>query len=231
LFRGLQIFGNGGNTIQGNLIGTNAAGTGPLGNGLAGVQIFSPNNTVGGIDSNRTDSNNPANRIAFNGGDGVKVNGDLDNAFAARNSILSNSIFSNGDLGIDLDGGTDPSNPDGDGVTANDAKDRDTGPNTLQNFPKLTFATTTVFGTTINGRLNSRPRKTFTIQFFASQKKDPSGIDEGKTLLRSKTVTTDDKGNAFFSVATSVLTGKVVTATATNASGNTSEFSRGFTVP
>lgn len=228
-FRGLNIAGDGGNTIQGNLIGTKANGTEPLGNGLVGVQIFSPHNTVGGIDGNRTDTNNPANLIASNGTDGVKVNGGLDITFAARNRILSNSIFSNGDLGIDLDGGIDPSNADG--VTANDDKDRDTGPNTLQNFPKLTSATTTSFGTTIKGILNSRPGKTFTIQFFSSQTKDPSGFGEGKTFLRSKSVTTNDRGKAFFSAVTSVLTGQVVSATATSAWGNTSEFSRGFEVP
>jgi hypothetical protein len=103
--------------------------------------------------------------------------------------------------------------------------------NNLQNFPILTSATTTVFGTTINGTLNSRPRKSYTIQFFSSQTKDPSGFGEGETFLRSKTVTTNDRGRATFSVVTSVLTGKVVTATATNASGNTSEVSRSFRVP
>jgi hypothetical protein len=191
-----------------------------------GVLNISPNNTVGGIDCDPTDNNSPANLIAFNGDNGVLVFGVF--GFSAGNRILSNSIFSNGGLGIDLTA-TSVFSPDG--VTANDKKDKDTGANNLQNFPILTSATTTVFGTTINGTLNSRPRKTYTIQFFSSQTKDPSGFGEGETFLRSKTVTTNDRGRATFSVVTSVLTGKVVTATATNASGNTSEVSRCFTGP
>src|SRR3712207_8411679 len=42
------------------------------------------------------------------------------------NSILDNSISSNGSLGISLNGAAPP----------NDPKDRDTGPNNLQNFPR-----------------------------------------------------------------------------------------------
>jgi hypothetical protein len=168
-----------------------------------GVLNISPNNTVGGIDCDPTDNNSPANLIAFNGDNGVLVFGVF--GFSAGNRILSNSIFSNGGLGIDLTA-TSVFSPDG--VTANDKKGKDTGANNLQNFPILTSATTTVFGTTINGTLNSRPRKTYTIQFFSSQTKDPSGFGEGETFLRSKTVTTNDKGRATFSVVNVGIDGK-----------------------
>jgi hypothetical protein len=238
LKRGLQIFGNGGNTIQGNLVGTKANGTEALGNGREGVQIFSPNNTVG---NSTGDDEAGANLIAFNGTDGVQVVGGP-SAFAVGNRILSNSIFSNGGpaegaLGIDLDG-IGFSNPDGDGVTANDSDDTDTGPNTLQNFPVLTSATRSGLdgSTTIEGALNSTASTTFTVQFFSNPSADPSNHGEGKTYLGQKSdVTTDPSGNASFTFTTqeNVALGHFVTATATRLDTstnpatptNTSEFS------
>jgi hypothetical protein len=217
LSRGLSIADNGGNTIQGNLIGTKANGTEPLGNGQEGVELFSPNTTVGG-DNADSDNAGEGNRIAFNGTDGVKVNGGRNNAFAVGIRILNNSIFSNGNLGIDLDGG-DPldSNPD-DGVTANDRKDRDTGPNNLQNFPRLASATTADPGiTTIKGTLNSRPRKTFLIQFFSSETKNSAGFAEGKTFVGQLTKKTNREGKFSFTLRTVLPTGEnLVTATATS---------------
>ena len=214
--KGLSIADNGGNTIQGNLIGTKANGTEPLGNGLEGVEIFSPNNTVGGDEAD-SPNDGDGNRIAFNGGDGVQVLGGRGSPFAVGNRILNNSIFSNGNLGIDLDGGEGFSNPDADGVTANDRKDRDTGPNNLQNFPRLTFVTTADPGiTTIKGTLNSRPRKTFLIQFFSSETKNSAGFAEGKTFVGQLTKKTNRDGKLSFSLRTVLPTGQnLVTATAT----------------
>ena len=238
LGRGLSIADNGGNTIKGNLIGTKANGTEPLGNGREGVEIFSPNNTVGGDD---TDSDNAGegNRIAFNGSDGVQVLGGRNNPFAVGNRILYNSIFSNGNLGIDLDGGPGFSNPDADGVTTNDRRDRDTGPNTLQNFPRLTSATTADPGiTTIKGTLNSRPRKTFLIQFFSSATTNSAGFAEGKTFVGQLTKKTNREGKLAFTHRTVLPTGEnLVTATATSLDTSTtpatlidtSEFSRAVT--
>ena len=203
-----------GNKVQGNIIGANKDGTGALGNNFGGVSIVdASNNTIGG-------SSTAANTIAFNGGDGVGVfyNSFFSNA-PTGNRIHFNSIFSNGLLGIDLGG---------DGRTANDPRDRDTGPNALQNFPVLTSAYSSFTGTTIKGTLNSTPsgkrkKNRFVIQFFSN----PAGGDEGKTFLGQKTVTTSRKGNASFTFTPiqAVSIGEVVTATATNSKGNTSEFS------
>ena len=216
LSSGLNISGNGGNTIQGNLLGTRANGTDPLGNQV-GVKISSPNNTVGGDEAD-SPNDGDGNRIAFNGSDGVQVLGGRGSTFFVGNRILNNSIFSNGNLGIDLDGGPGFSNPDADGVTANDRKDRDTGPNNLQNFPRLASATTADPGiTTIKGSLNSRPRKTFLIQFFSSSAADPSGFGEGKTFVGQLTKKTNREGKLSFSLRTVLPTGEnMVTATATS---------------
>ena len=133
------------------------------------------------------------------------------------NAILSNSIFDNGSLGINLNPG---------GVTANDVQDPDGGANNLQNFPVLLSALSNGSVTTVAGALNSTPATTFTLQFFASLSCDPSGNGEGKRLLGSTTVTTNRGGNIrFFVTVRPAQRGEFVTATATDPNNNTSEFS------
>ncbi len=201
------------NNILGNYIGTNAAGTSALSN-LRGVIINnSSNNTVGGTGAGA------ANTIALNTNDGVLV------LSGTGNSILSNSIHSNGSvagaLGIDLFDN---------GVSANDADDPDTGPNNLQNFPALTSATISADGTTLNvqGALDSTASTSFRVEFFANATCDNSGSGEGRTFLGSATVTTNASGDAAINtnVPVSILVGQAITATATNNTTNdTSEFS------
>ncbi len=58
----------------------------------------------------------------------------------------------------------------------------------------------------------------------------PTGFGEGETFLGQKTVRTNRRGKASFTFPTTLAAGQVVTATATDASGNTSEFSQGRTV-
>ena len=197
--------------VRGNKIGTNAAGRGAVGNGFCGILISyrAINNSIGGTASGQ------GNIIAYNGGSGVSVQ----NSATMSNRITHNSIFSNTGLGIDLG----PA-----GVTPNDTLDADSGPNQLQNFPGLTSAASGTFR--INGRLNSTPSQTFTIEFFASPAGscDPSHFGEGKTYLGSQNVVTNAAGNANFSFRSPVgiRAGQSITATATDSAGNTSEFSR-----
>src|SRR5262249_34831523 len=132
----ITVSGATGNRVQGNDIGTDVNRSAALGNTFDGVFILASasNNTIGGTESGA------GNTIAFNGGDGVLISSGTGNA------ILSNAMFSNGELGIDLA----PI-----GVTPNDSGDGDSGANTLQNFPGLTTATTSGGTTTINGVLVS----------------------------------------------------------------------------
>lgn len=197
------------NRVLGNRIGTTAGGTGALGN-LDGVAI---NGSSGNAIGDGTAGG--SNTIAFNETTGVRV--DDGNGLAKLNRITHNSIFSNDGLGIDLNG---------DGITANDPGDADSGPNNLQNFPVLTFAKSSSTRTTIAGKLNSAPGETFKIEFFSN----PSG-NEGKKFIGQKSVTTDAGGNATFTFnpASTVSVGQTATATATN-KGNTSEFSAPKTV-
>ena len=193
------------NAVQGNLIGTQVDGTTPLAN-FHGVFVSDASgNTIGGSVPAA------ANTISGNLNHGVILVGDT----ARGNSILRNSISDNGRLGIELNN---------DGVTLNDRKDPDAGSNKLQNFPVITSATTTK----VAGKLNSRPGKRFTIQLFSNpQPNFPTGFGEGETFLGQKRVTTNRKGKATFSFTTTLSANQVVTATATDASGNTSEFSQG----
>ena len=236
-----------GNRVQGNYIGISAAGDTTLGNVLDGVRIQADadNNTVGGTTAAAR------NIISGNGSDGVEVRFDsgFDPEAATGNRILSNSIYDNDALGIDLVHSNDPPgvniNDDGDGDGGNpDANPPDpaSAPNRLQNFPVITSAklTTRRIGghrrkvTLIKGTLNSRADKTYNVQFFGSPDGDSSGNGEGKTFLGQKSVTTDGSGDATFTFQSKkkVPNGQVVTATATDQStGDTSEFSKACTVP
>jgi parallel beta-helix repeat protein len=202
----VDLRGSGVVSVAGNLIGTQKDGTSDLGNAGNGVLLRSNDNaTIGGQDPDA------ANVIAFNGGDGVSVD---DNS--TGNRILGNSIFRNGDLGIDLGD---------DGPTANDNGDRDRGANNLQNFPVIASAVTDAGQTTIKGTLGSTKRKRYLIQFFANPAANP---DQGKTFLGEITVRTNRKGKAafIFRPPQPVAAGFFVTATATRLDTNdTSEFS------
>ena len=197
------------NLVQGNYIGTDASGTLNIGNTDYGVlfDISDPsNNTVGGSASGA------GNTIAYNGQDGVGLA-----MSGTGNAVLSNAIHDNGGLGIDLFGA--------DGVTANDAGDTDTGGNDLQNHPTLTSAT--LGSTILSGTFNSTASSTFRLEFFSNSACDGSGNGEGEIYLGYADVTTDGSGNATFTdtFATTSQPGSFLTATATDGSNNTSEFS------
>lgn len=216
--------------ILDNRIGTDRTGSQPLGNGRNGVSLVcagAPRNLVQG------------NTIAYNGEDGFF---DLPDyrfgvAFTADghqgNAVRGNSIFANGGLGINLVPPPFPPTEPPSTVTPNDACDTDGGSNLLQNFPVITAAVTDGAGTTtIDGFLDSRPGASFEIDLFASDAGDPSGFGQGQTWLTTVAVSTDSSCLVDFHVEVPVAVGagSVVTATATDAAGNTSEFSAGLAV-
>lgn len=202
-----------GNLVQGNYIGTDATGTVALGNAGDGIRLKggATNNTIGEIDPGA------GNVISRNLGNGVTVT----DAVTVGNPIRGNSIFANGGLGIDLGN---------DGVTLNDPGDADVGPHASQNYPVLTHAQGGP-STAVRGTLTGTPNTDFVIDFYASPSADPSGHGEGKRYLGSAAVRTDENGNKTFdSAAFAVPLGvsgpdDVITATATDPVGNTSEFS------
>lgn len=221
--------------IEGNFVGTDPSGTEALGNRGDGIELDASDSVVGGstVAKRNLISGNDVDGLSLSGANDVRVENNLigtkadgvgalgnlfngvDTSDTAGVSIVRNSIFSNGQLGIDL--GVD-------GRTLNDLGDADSGANALQNFPVLTSAKTGGGKTTVKGKLNSRPNSGYQIQFFSN----PSGTDEGKKFIGQKSVTTDGSGNATFTFSPSskVAVGQTITATATkNTTGNTSEFS------
>ena len=205
--------------IRGNKIGTDINGTLAIPNGFGVVFNGGTTNSVGGTGAGE------GNIIAFNGSDGILLS-----LSTTRVSIRGNSIFANGGLGINFIG---PLEAPPFGVTANDDCDGDPGPNNLQNFPILTSAVKSGSDLLIEGTLNSTASSTFTLDFYANDACDASGNGEGKTYLGSANVMTGANCIADFTGAnrititppSSVTSGQRVTATATDANGNTSEFS------
>jgi CSLREA domain-containing protein len=246
------------NRIEGNYIGTTADGNGALGNSREGVVVFGANNTVGGADSgagNHIAHNGGAgvavsgpnnsvlsNRIFQNGGDGVVVSGSTDNA------VLSNRISGNAGLGIDL-GNDDITNNDldDDATTVPDA-DVDSGPNGLQNFPRMISAdlNPSTGLTTITGEIESVPGQSYVVEVYLAgtvEDDDPSGHGEGPRLVGRQVVrilANDPDSAAPFTISgiEGVGADQQATATATRidtSSGNqvpedTSEFAQNHNV-
>jgi uncharacterized repeat protein (TIGR01451 family) len=205
---GINIAGGTEVLVSGNFIGTDLTGTLDLGNHTNGVNLASSSNTVGGTNGGA------ANVIDFNGagstGSGVELVGNVN-----QNAILSNSIYENAGLGINLGDGPTPNHPPG-----------STGPNNYQNYPVLSTAQSDGSSTTVQGTLSDAPNTMYLLQFFSSPTEDSTGFGQGDVLVGSLSVTTNSAGNASFTVAVPQAStpGQYISATATDPAGNTSEF-------
>lgn len=197
------------NVIAGNYIGVDVTGSAPLGNRGAGIRFTTEasDNTVGGTEPGA------GNIIANSSWVGIAVFPEA----GTGNRILGNSIFDNAQLGIELNR---------DGVTLNDEDDSDTGPNNLQNFPTLIAAAASSSGAVIEAELVSAPDSAFLVDFFSNLACDEEGHGEGRTPLGGVTLSTDATGMGSIVADFSTISGTVLTATATDADGNTSEFSQ-----
>ena len=212
------VFGGPGAIIQGNFIGTDETGTIDLGNGTSGIAA-TDNSIIGGLASGE------GNVIAYNG-QTLAFSGVAEGGSAV--TIRGNRFFENHPLGIDLLESTVEQT----GVTRNDPGDIDTGANGLQNFPLILSVVPGASTTHIEGILNSTASTTFDVDLYAAPvcQSSPQGFLQGETYLGTLPVTTDGSGNASFEadVPEVLAAGQRVTATATDPSGNTSEFSQGL---
>lgn len=196
--------------IQGNHICVSIDGTRPL--SCANSAIISDNSTGGLIGGTLPGEGNV---IAGSGTNAVSIE------FATGWTMLGNSMYGNG-FGISLGGSDAITAP-----TANDTDDADTGPNNRQNYPVLgpgiVGPVTTV---QVSGSLNSETSKTYRLEFFANAGCDISGHGQGKIFVGTTDVTTNPNDVTFNSLAlTTPRDRHVITATATDPDGNTSEFS------
>jgi CSLREA domain-containing protein len=207
-FGGIKIDGQGTdlNQVYNNRVGISLNNS-AIPNVRFGIQIALTSK------SNRIGPNN----IIANNGIGVELIG----ATTDRHTITQNSIFNNTSLGIDL--------TDIPGVTPNESGDGDTGSNQELNMPVLTTATTSsVTGTACADSVVSKPCR---IEVFIAERRtsDNGGgnYGQGKTFVGSGTTAV----NGLFTVSISGVTGgQYLTATATDAGGNTSEFSQNIQV-
>ena len=218
---GIRLASGSGNTIQGNHIGVAADGTTALGNGGHGVELGVGNgNRVGGT------APGAGNVIAYNGlpsgqGYGVWVQ------FGTGNAIEGNAIYGNGRIAINLLSGDAA-----DGATANDPGDADAGPNNVQNTPEITASTLVGDQLTVSYEVDTAPANAaypLRIEFFRAL--DGAG---GAAFLGSDTYTEADHGGCgaapcaktvTVTPAAALVLTDLLTATATDADGNTSEFS------
>lgn len=208
--------------ISGNYIGTKSDGATALGNTERGIRVgVSTSNTmIGGPEQNA------GNTIAYNGANGISLTSDAGN----NNIIDPNRIFGNALAGIDIGEN---------GLTPNDPTDADVGPNKQQNFP--TFTLSIVGGDLIvNYRVDSAPQHSsygasgIYVEFF---KADVTGA--GRDFLGSDHYLLSDYSNGQPGIrqknlgnaaSLGVAAGDSLTATATDADGNSSEFTPAFPV-
>ncbi len=197
LGNGVEMFSTNNNTVVGSVIGMDAPGLLPVPNKGNGVKISDGfNNIIGRVSAGSNGTaGGPANIIAFNGANGVWV--DSGNA----NGIRENSIYGNTLLGIDL------------GPWANMA----------QAAPALTSSIVLSLGTQVSGTITGSSNTNYTTEFFANDVSAASG----RYSLGTQTVQTNVAGTAAFTFFGSLPPNgaRFVTATATDASDNTSEFS------
>ena len=217
------------NQVKKNLIGAVDAINSPgFGNALNGVHVMfgASNNVIG--------DENPdhGNTIFGNGGNGVLIDEGDDGQQrpsgvpppTVSNSVKGNSILANGSLGIDI------GNP---GRDPNDSGDPDEGANRGQNHPVLrNFEISPTDDVSIDVWVDSDPQNQnygqngLKIEFY---KADIFG--QGQLYLTSVDWTADDYNNGDFrnyylgnANNLGITATDQITATATDADGNTSEF-------
>ena len=237
--QGIDLLGQASaNVIQGNYIGVGADGQKDLGNladgisccGISADRQPGQENLIGGV------SAGAGNVIAYNGWAGIAVGRGSPYETGPVVSILGNSVYSNGNLGIEL---VPPLG--GGGPTPNDSGDADAGPNDLQNFPVIESISSGGGQTVANASFNSTPNTDFRLEFFrnesCNQPASPSFLwyfGEGQTLVGAEQVTTDAAGDwsGAVSLAGATAPTEVITSTATrftergvSLAGSTSEFS------
>ncbi len=202
------------NLVYFNTIGQTKGGT-PMANGTGLV-----------LSMNAVNNDIVSNTLAYNLGDGVQMTG----SGVYHNLLYRNSIYLNGDLGIDLGG---------DGVSLNDPGDIDTGANELLNYPSIEEANLNSTGKIeVSGNLVGQPNTTYKVDVFASGfcNSNVAGQDygEGQYHLGQITVSTDALGSANFVAAFAGginVPGRYITATTTDNNNNTSEFSKCVAIP
>jgi hypothetical protein len=198
---GVEVEGSG-NRVFGNLIGESASGV-PIGNQGDGVHL---------LDSLTSGNHVRENLIAHNGGNGIRVA----ESAGSGNRLRRNRMHDNDGFGVDLG----PAGP-----TPNDIEDADSGPNNLQNTPVIDFANIVDGALHVQFRVEAAAGNTalpLDIDFYLA---DGTGRRQGHRFLTTRQF--EFAGTYVYTNLglPSGTTGGLVLAMATDADGNSSEFS------
>jgi parallel beta-helix repeat protein len=253
---GIFLLGTVDAVVHGNTSGTNAAGTAALPNGIDGIAVDGsgsneildnlvsgnkgqgislfgiafPSTSANVVQGNRVGTNADGSDTIPNAGDGIRVFNGFGNFIGGDTALQGNIVQGNGVAGVFI-GSTDDTVPStGNLIRFNQIWDNG-GKGILFGFegendglaaPAITSAT----GSAVSGTLNAEPSTGYTIDLYASDQCDASGMGEGQTPLASLTLTTHPNGAAAWNRSGTVPAGEVVTATTTSSLTNdTSEFS------
>ncbi|MFO0043247.1 MAG: Calx-beta domain-containing protein [Pseudomonadota bacterium] len=217
--RGVVIAGAGptnGTRVIGNFIGTDVTGTLPLGNGNLGIELSTGVNgvqppLVGGTLAGE------GNVIAFNGTQGVATRN-------TRGQVIGNLIFRNGQLGISSRTGDNGTNG---GRLPNDPGDPDNPANNGQNFPDISAYALSGGNVNLSYRVDSTTANSaypLRVEFFKADG------DEGRDLIGFDSYLAAE-AQTVKAISLPIPSGltlgadDVIVGTATDAQGNTSEFS------
>ncbi|MFZ4759805.1 MAG: beta strand repeat-containing protein, partial [Burkholderiaceae bacterium] len=223
---GMWLGGGANHVVQGNRIGTAVDGTTLIGNTTEGGLAFTnavTDTTVGGSGAGEP------NVIAGNApGFGLIARAGWSGGVPARIRVTRNSIYGNvAGQGLELVQGYDGTHVYG--PTANDGATNALTPNNGIDSPVFTRATLSGTTLSLTGYVGSAAGQTafpnMTIEVFASDG-DSSGVGSGRTYLGA---IAGGGANGSFSGTLDVtglglVAGARITATAIDASGNTSEF-------
>jgi len=220
--RGVVIAGAGptnGTRVIGNFIGTDVTGTLPLGNGNLGIELSTGVNgvqppLVGGTLAGE------GNVIAFNGTQGVATRN-------TRGQVIGNRIHGNGQLGIS--GRTGDNGTTG-GRLPNDPGDPDNPANNGQNFPDISAYAVSGGNVNLSYRVDSTTANSaypLRVEFFKADG------DEGRDLIGFDSYLAAEAQTVkpiSLPIPSGLTLGAddVIVGTATDAQGNTSEFSFGL---
>jgi hypothetical protein len=185
--------------------------------------------TSGPVGNNVIEENligtDPTGQVAIpNGGDGIRI------LQMPNNLIRDNIIANNAGQGVSVDGfaatgnriHANPISANGGGISLTN------GGNKMQSPPNLSSATEDGSNLTIAGTVQSTPNSLVTLDFFANAVCDREGAD----FLGSAQAASDASGIATFTaiLPANFSEGTIATATATDALGNTSQFSACATI-
>jgi hypothetical protein len=164
------------------------------------------------------------NVIRSNSGNGIAYTHFGDTSSALASPVLShftfsrNSIYENGQSGIEIQNMNDPGYP----------------PTPMFPVPQITAIDPIPVGFAVKGTLQGNPNTLYRFELFRNDMPDPSGEGEGEVFLTDSVTLSDASGSVVFELAVPGTFGNYYyTTTATNlVTGNSSEFSNAadFTV-